>query len=754
MGSRQGRKITGLVIGALLLLGAGLLVRFHGSDPRPPEKPDEASASGSETLPDSDETMLAGQVESAAACSIRVTVFEGYDKKLADAEVRAVGEDRVVRTGVTNAEGIAILDDLPAGRVRVAVSAVGYAAPEEQTVDLTEGEPGKLGFRLEPGGPLTGRVVDAADGRPVRGAVVTAMVGGAVNMNPCPPQVIERVHGTATTKENGRFTIECVPRDPFFALRLTKVEAEGYRTLWKVAPPDGKDDHFVIRLVPGGSVEGVIRTPDGMPVAGAEVVATLAAGEHSDPLRYVDRIELPERFTALMPLGSQKAAVHVVEDVWTALVATTDAAGRYAIHGLGLGEKYAVAARAADYAPSETMLAVLATSARRRTQRDLLLRKPCRLTVRCLDSLLKPWPGISVRVEGPSPWAPALAATKADDRGVARFQTLVPGRFFVCALECYGGAEARVELIGQPGENEITLTLDRPYVPLFTAAPAEVRAEKVGPPRPQPPRQVTLRARFKVPEGVTPPLTLNVRGWSGGTSGWSEQAWTPDESGAVLLEWTWDLPSYRLVVSARDFLPLVREVRRSPGSTADLGVLTLDPGETLSGIVRLPDETPLSGVTVRVAHAVRNLHPQTFTRERETSADGSFRLKGLPADFVEIEMSDLRFLPFKTKVALPLEVPLALEVRPGSVLHVHATDEDGHPATRRTVSLRTGGGDGESAAYGRTNAEGVFTARVEPGTYWIALGGNSRTRSAETTHRVDLADGEQRVVPLVASAIE
>ena len=106
-------------------------------------------------------------------------------------------------------------------------------------------------------------------------------------------------------------------------------------------------------------------------------------------------------------------------------------------------------------------------------------------------------------------------------------------------------------------------------------------------------------------------------------------------TGTVPIEWTWDELRYRFVVKAPDFLPLVREVNRTPGTTVDLGVPTLDPGETLRGVVRRPDGSPLSGVGVRLPR---------FAAARVTGCDGSFAISGLPAEPVEIEMRDPRFL--------------------------------------------------------------------------------------------------------------
>jgi len=93
-----------------------------------------------------------------------------------------------------------------------------------------------------------------------------------------------------------------------------------------------------------------------------------------------------------------------------------------------------------------------------------------------------------------------------------------------------------------------------------------------------------------------------------------------------------------------------------------------------------------------------------------------------PAGSVEVEMRAPRFLPFETTVTLPLLAPVEFTVRLGAVLFVRATDEDGHPATRRHVRICPDGEEERSAVSGRTNVEGEFRARLLPGKFRIRVG--------------------------------
>ncbi len=766
------RPRTGLWVACLVFAALAVLIAM-----RPWRDEPAVERGSSENAPGPDTPVLQGRSESQArppaaeaTRQLHVKVVRGYeDTAIPNAAVRVLKPNQQTVILVTGTDGVATMAGLPPGVLRVVANAEGYAISEEKEVREEWNPDGDVLIRLEPAGPLRGQIVDAADGRPVTGVKVTAMGGGALCVNPFPPQRFGRVFGETKTGSDGRFVIETVSRQPSCSLRLVRVEAPGYRTLWKVAPPDGEDAHFVIRLVPGGSISGTV-TAQGVPVAGAKVVCLLSGPRGGDPTLFADRIGLPDRFTNRVEWAGQEAAVHVVEDAWAALTAETDEAGRYEIRGLGLGERYAVAARAPGHAPSDRTYPVRLTSEDRRRRVDLALREPCRLRVFCQDADGEPWPGISIQIE-PLRHGPDIAEQKTDERGFARFDNLTPGEFYVRAWEYRGGGGTLQKVQGHAGEMDLTLTVDgeqpQPRPPPRPSAESETKENEAEEPPPEPEREPTLVARLAVPHGVTPPkyVRLSGRYKNGGGHGGTE--WTPDGTGTVLVEWTWENLKYTFVIEAPGFLPIRRQVNRSPGSVADLGTLTLDPGATLRGVVRTPDGTPLPGVTVEVSHPARDKgtgssfwdrmdEPEdALVRECETAADGTFSLAGLPRDAVSIEMRDPRFLPFHSRIQpLPLRTPLEVVVSLGSTLRVRAEDHDGHPATRRHVAIRRVGEDDDFMAYGRTNVEGVFTARLEAGKYRIEVGTRYSGDKDQTVHLVELEDGASREVRLTAPKID
>jgi protocatechuate 3,4-dioxygenase beta subunit len=138
---------------------------------------------------------------------------------------------------------------------------VGVVAPTEEPVTVT----------LQPASDLRGRVVDEG-GDAVAGASVSLTVeragGGFAFMS---------MAGSATTGDDGRFTVEDVEPGPVKAT----VRADGYLPLERAGleVPAGKDlEGLELVVHPGATVEGMVTTPEGRPAVGAEV-HVMAEGE-------------------------------------------------------------------------------------------------------------------------------------------------------------------------------------------------------------------------------------------------------------------------------------------------------------------------------------------------------------------------------------------------------------------------------------------------------------------------------------------
>ncbi|MCX5772261.1 MAG: sigma-70 family RNA polymerase sigma factor [Candidatus Hydrogenedentes bacterium] len=143
--------------------------------------------------------VLAGTVTDAATgqpvkafqlhCSTQVTLNLSTDTAL-----------NYVDRSFSSEAGAFRIDNVSALPVWLVVRADGYA-PQEQHVTLKGGEVNEVDFDLEPGAPVSGKVVDTA-GNPIPGAEIVAQ-----GRNPTP--ITDSV--VARTDENGAFLIDTLP---------------------------------------------------------------------------------------------------------------------------------------------------------------------------------------------------------------------------------------------------------------------------------------------------------------------------------------------------------------------------------------------------------------------------------------------------------------------------------------------------------------------------------------------------------------
>lgn len=162
-----------------------------------------------------------------------------------------------VRAGVTNAEGLAVLESLPPGPWTVAVLARGFAPSTERQVQT-----GLITVQLDLGGAITGTVADA-DGVPLSGARVS--VGAGLPGAPTWAEQASRVE-TMTDAEGG-FRLEGLGPRP---VRLS-ARAPGYGKATRDDVEAG--DHVELFLFPGATLEGTVIDEEGGTIEGALVQA-------------------------------------------------------------------------------------------------------------------------------------------------------------------------------------------------------------------------------------------------------------------------------------------------------------------------------------------------------------------------------------------------------------------------------------------------------------------------------------------------
>ena len=141
-----------------------------------------------------------------------------------------------LRSTITDSEGRARLEGLPAGDWVVWAAADGRIAEETDGVTVVAGEETEVAFTLEPGVPFSGRVVDT-EGRPGAKAYVEAIAGGSFEgygeWKDRPP------YDRVTTDEDGTFRIRGIPPG---AVSTLVISADGFREGRAAVRAQGRDD--------------------------------------------------------------------------------------------------------------------------------------------------------------------------------------------------------------------------------------------------------------------------------------------------------------------------------------------------------------------------------------------------------------------------------------------------------------------------------------------------------------------------------
>jgi hypothetical protein len=198
--------------------------------------------------------------------TIRGRVVDSQGRAIVGANVGAFnwrGRQTLAWRVATDDEGRFRWDNAPGDDVSVVASKPGYSSSE---VTLSSAK--------------TEHIVTLARGLLVRGTVVDADTGKAINAFTIVPGVMSIwMPGFAKTRHGGRYEF---PFEGFgIQPRRIRIEAEGYRPA--VSPlynNDAGEQVFDVRLEKGDWVKGVVRGLDGAPLDGAEVIIATLQGIH------------------------------------------------------------------------------------------------------------------------------------------------------------------------------------------------------------------------------------------------------------------------------------------------------------------------------------------------------------------------------------------------------------------------------------------------------------------------------------------
>lgn len=663
-----------------------------------------------------------------AKCVVRVRVTAAADgKPVAGAWVMVDDAGDTWPETATDASGTATFLHVTPGDGSVVARARGFVEASKNVTARADGE-AQVELHLDPGAVVEVRVLDADTGAPVGGAEVdlaseTGLAGDVVE-----------------TDDDGRAVGLVSPECPLVA----SVTAAGYLRageLVRSGPLDGTAVALVVRLVPAATLAGVVRTPDGEPLAESAAVRVSREGSPG-----VERI------------------------------AESGEGGTYRVEGLVPGRAYVVTASAGRWSESEPVR-VSATPDRRAMRADLVLRPATTVVVRTVDDDGEPLGGVTVEVESRDGNAsasgdsaeqrfkvepgPCRVRVKALDRVPARAERDVKaGETWDVTLPLSVGATisgvvvdadgaplegVRVEVPRGEGEAPSLDTTDeagRFSLRALASGRHDVRMEggldfedvvvpavtaPAGGLRVVLPRRGRLRMQIELADPAADGADGFLEICGTGAEGRPVTGQHPlGKDGRVDVPWPHDAAS-AIVASAPGFAPAVRSASVPREGVCDIGPVRLVRGAAISGALRFAAGHAAAKVPLRV---LQQAAPGRIVAAT-TAADGSFQIAGLLPGSAVIEAVPDDWPHGRYDVEVGSGEPLDLALPALGTLWVRVTAPDGGPEVG--VEVAALGIDGKPYpspwAQATTDDQGGAILRLGPGRVRIDVAGRVQTHA-------------------------
>lgn len=442
---------------------------------------------------------------------------------------------------------------------------------------MPEPIPATLSFRMERGTTVGGRVVDMA-GEPIAGAKVYFSASGrpATPRDPTRQSVYEVL---STTGKDGRWRCDVAPAKMTRAsLRVTHSQFVSERSSRRVPEKQWgklrKREHVSL-LERGHLVEGVVRGPDGKPIAGAK----LALG--NSPFGAVGRHPKP----------------------------VTGADGVYRFENVKAGDT-AVTVVAKGFAPELKQIEV----SEELDSVDFQLKKGKTLRIRVVDQRGKPIRGARVV---PDTWRghrsllglyKGVLPHKTDEQGRVVWNSAPEDKILVDVYQKNYMSARNRPLVPRKAEYVVEL----PPALLISGRVIDAKTKKPIP-------------TFKVDHGILFPSST--------TPSWPSYEMVDGRGGKFRVEYTHPYDRHLVRVRAKGYLPAVSRRIKS-----DEGRLTFDfelqKGEEVEGTVLTADGKPIAGARVYLATASNGLYIRNGAtvdrgRGKQTTTDksGKFRFE-------------------------------------------------------------------------------------------------------------------------------
>jgi protocatechuate 3,4-dioxygenase beta subunit len=610
---------------------------------------------------------------------------------------------------------------------------------------------------LVPGAALTGQIVAATSRAPIAGAEVTITEGGTTADGVSNP--INLILATQTTDADGSFAPVIVPRD---RAATFSVRAEHYadreRAVW--VPKTGDVAATTIAMEPGGSVSGVVRSPDGRPLAGARV--GVVTREYISPTGEASIGNVGERPPA-----------------------ESDSQGVFRIAGLKLDVEWHLVASAENWAESRASAPVVLTSDRPDGHMDVVVRASGRLDVVVVDASGRPVEDARVaweeggmvldsfakriepgrhRFDGLAPCVIPLTVTAPGFAPVNQVVEMHESERRELVVRMVPPAEIRgtvVDDLGNPVphanvrwegdkrysralDGEVETSADGTFVAsglqagryrfsvdrgdvedaasVFEAPAKDALVRMV--------RRGAIVFRLRLPPGVPRPGDIGCSIPDGsGTAQPFGDGWRVDDLSVGHRRIALHLRGY-------DELPIDADIR--PGADTDVGERTLVASATWRGRVVDVDGHPISGARVQRRRDAG--WPVAETTPVYSDAGGRFVVEHVDAAPEAYLVEATGFAEEHPRIG-GADLPATVMLRRGSLVTVQAVDGDGKPAPGgllRVLLAGTGDEDNETLRWIMIDERGRGAVRLPPGRWRIGTGGR-RWHDVETQDGVDLA---------------
>ncbi len=332
-----------LVLAIIGAVGVAILVRPAANTAVAPPDPKSEAADAAQTSPPPPAVAQPAATPTAEASEVQlygavIDAVSGTPVKeatisLLKRERRRGGEegDTPPAEAKTDEQGAYTLE-VPEGEYRaVACAAKGYTRFEHPMDEKAQGKV-RIDFQLQPGGTITGSVLDEADGKPIEGVTIRVVSSQQNFME----MMMERGRGgdgglRAKSEADGTYMIDGVPEGSFRLVASARskgylVEPEDERQLEIAA--GATYEHIDFNLDKGASVKGMVVNTSGGPVKDATVMI------------------MPTQFfqTAMRTMNSMNT------DPFEGMDDRTDEQGHFEIIGLEFGTEYRARAKSDDYA--------------------------------------------------------------------------------------------------------------------------------------------------------------------------------------------------------------------------------------------------------------------------------------------------------------------------------------------------------------------------------------------------------------------